>query len=189
VNSAKSVDSSAPSKPRRPQQYYGGVPLSSSAARKQSEPSILSPLFHAPPPATPPESDANREVEVESSENLLPPGEQEDDNVESSVADVNSSNRQRKGSVMSIEKDPLMAVPLTGAEGLSPEEARSSFFELLKDKKVMLGMSWVDALPKIANDKRYKVVKSLQEKKRLFEEYLRDLESMGTVSFFCCLLF
>mmetsp|Transcript_6018 Transcript_6018/g.7862 ORF Transcript_6018/g.7862 Transcript_6018/m.7862 type:complete len:786 (+) Transcript_6018:118-2475(+) len=54
----------------------------------------------------------------------------------------------------------------------TPEEAASAFKQMLADKKVPASATWVQALGYgIANDKRFRALKSLKKRKRAFEDY------------------
>ena len=54
------------------------------------------------------------------------------------------------------------------------EEAKDAFKELLADKDIGSDSSWEAAMRLIINDRRYKALKSLGEKKQCFNEYLQQ---------------
>jgi pre-mRNA-processing factor 40 len=85
--------------------------------------------------------------------------------------------KKKNANVTVIESDPLLSAPLTSAgEFKTAEEARSAFFELFRSVKLKSSMTWQEALPMIINDKRYKALKTLNERKKAFEEYLALLK-------------
>jgi pre-mRNA-processing factor 40 len=55
-------------------------------------------------------------------------------------------------------------------------KAREAFLQLLADKKVLSTEKWQDAMKKIIFDKRYKAIKSVKERKKVFEEYKNAAE-------------
>ena len=62
----------------------------------------------------------------------------------------------------------------TEIAGALQEEAKDAFKELLTSKGVGSDWSWENAMRLIINDRRYKALKSLGEKKQCFNEYLQQ---------------
>jgi len=60
------------------------------------------------------------------------------------------------------------------ASGISDDERKQKFIELLRDCKVSAFSTWEKELPKIATDPRYTMVKSLRERKAVFENYCKN---------------
>jgi pre-mRNA-processing factor 40 len=54
------------------------------------------------------------------------------------------------------------------------EELEEKFFEMLKDQKVTTDMDWNKAYKYISQDRRYKLIESVQEKKKLFNDYIMN---------------
>lgn len=63
--------------------------------------------------------------------------------------------------------------PVTNEIPLS--ERIDQFLQLLKDKNVDPFWTWEKTMLTIINDKRYPLIKSLKERKRLFEQYCQEV--------------
>lgn len=78
-----------------------------------------------------------------------------------------------------IKEDMILKAPLrVELEYTDPEEARKAFMELLHDKISNSGISWSEAMPLIVRDKRYGALKTIKERKAMFEAFLGDKKLM-----------
>lgn len=58
------------------------------------------------------------------------------------------------------------------------DEAKRIFIGLLKDKAITSGQKWEQAFKSIVSDPRHQVIKTISEKKKIFNDYLFDLRKV-----------
>ena len=55
-------------------------------------------------------------------------------------------------------------------------EAMTNFKELLREKKVNASVKWEQAQKQLANEERWKAIKQISEKKRLFLDFISEVK-------------
>ncbi len=57
-----------------------------------------------------------------------------------------------------------------------PPDPTLEFFKMFRDKEIPITMKWDQAVKALSNDNRWNCIKSISEKKKLFNDYMAELK-------------